>query len=222
MTRKYRGTIQSRQYRGAIQESAWVPRTKLGKMVAEGKILSLEEIFAQGFRVQEPQIVDRLLPNLQTEVLSMGIVQRQTDAGESSRFKVIVVIGNSDGYVGVGDGKAKQTRTAIEKGTMYAKLNLTPVRRGCGSWECGCSQLHSLPFRNMGKCGSVKVELVPGPRGLGVVASEVGSVILRMAGVTDCWSRSFGSTKTASSLAYAVYDALRNTYRVVTPQDWIR
>lgn len=212
----------SREFRRETEELPWVPRTKLGKMVAEGKILSLEEIFAQGFRVQEPQIVDRLLPNVQTEVLSMGIVQKQTDAGENSRFKVIVVVGNGDGYVGVGAGKAKQTRMAIQKATMYAKLNISPVRRGCGSWECGCSRLHSLPFGALGKCGSVKVELVPGPRGLGIVASEVASIVLRMAGVTDCWSRSFGSTKTASSLAYAVYDALRNSFRVVTPQDWMR
>ncbi|MFQ5997989.1 MAG: 30S ribosomal protein S5 [Candidatus Bathyarchaeia archaeon] len=201
---------------------AWVPRTKLGRIVNEGKIVSLEEIFAQGLRIQEPEIVDRLLPEVQQEVLTMGIVQKQTDAGEQSRFKVIVVIGNANGYVGVGDGKAKQVRSAIEKATMYAKLNISPVRRGCGSWECACDRLHSLPFRAFGKTGSVKVDLVPGPRGLGIVASEIAGIVLRMAGISDCWSRSFGSTKTVSSLAFATYDALRNTYHMVAPQDWAR
>jgi len=202
-------------------EEGWVPRTKLGRMVLEGKIISMDEIFSQGLRIQEAEIVDKLLPNIRHEVLSMDIVQKQTDAGERSRFKVIVAVGNDEGYVGIGEGKARQIRNAIEKGTMYAKINITPVRRGCGSWECACNKPHSLPFRTAGKCGSVRVELVPGPRGLGVVASETSAVILKIAGIKDCWSRSFGSTKTVSSLAYAVYDALRNTYRMVTPQDWV-
>ncbi len=206
----------------AAEEQIWVPRTKLGRLVNEGKIASLDDIFVQGYRIQEPEIVDRLLPNYQHEVLNMGIVQKQTDAGEHSRFKVVAVVGNGDGYVGVGSGKVKQVRNAIDKAVMYAKLNITPIRRGCGSWECRCDKPHSIPFRVVGKCGSVRVELVPGPRGLGIVASEVAAVILRMAGVSDCWSRSSGSTNTVSSLAFAVYDALRNTYRMVAPADWSR
>ncbi|MFH1327517.1 MAG: 30S ribosomal protein S5 [Candidatus Bathyarchaeota archaeon] len=203
-------------------EKEWIPHTNLGKVVQEGKIVSLEEIFSQGYRIQEPEIVDRLLPNIQKEVLDMGIVQKQTDAGENSRFRVIVAVGNEDGYVGVGSGKVKQIRNAIDKATMYAKLKVIPIRRGCGSWECGCDKPHSLPFKCLGKCGSVKVELVPGPRGLGIVASEAATTILKLAGVKDCWSRSFGSTNTVSSLAFAVYDALRNTYGMVTPQEQIR
>ncbi|RLI27984.1 MAG: 30S ribosomal protein S5, partial [Candidatus Hecatellales archaeon] len=60
------------------------------------------------------------------------------------------------------------------------------------------------------------------PRGLGLVANEMAKTILRLAGIKDCWTRSFGSTSTASSLAFAVYDALKKTYKVVTPQDWVR
>ncbi|MEM3736766.1 MAG: 30S ribosomal protein S5 [Candidatus Bathyarchaeia archaeon] len=207
---------------GIAEEQLWSPRTKLGKLVNEGKITSLDEIFAQGYRIQEAEIVDKLLPNLKQEVLNISIVQKQTDAGEHSRFKVIAVVGNEDGYVGVGTSKLKQVRDAIDKAVMYAKLNITPIRRGCGSWECRCDQPHSLPFITVGKCGSVKVELVPGPRGLGLVASEVATIILRMAGISDCWSRSSGSTNTVSSLAFAVYDALRNTYRTATPTNWNR
>jgi len=203
-------------------ETEWVPRTKLGRLVLEGKIVSMEEVFTYGYRIQEPEIVDRLLPNLKQEVLSMGIVQKQTDAGEQSRFRVIVAVGNEDGFVGVGSGKAKQIRLAVDKATMYAKLNITPVRRGCGSWECGCNKPHSVPFRVEGKCGSVRFEIIPGPRGLGLVANEIAKVILRLAGIKDCWTRSFGSTSTASSLAFAVYDTLKRTYKVVTPQDWVR
>ena len=206
----------------ASSETEWIPRTRLGRLVLEGKIVSLEEVFAQGFRIQETEIVDRLLPNLKQEVLSIGIVQRQTDAGEQSRFRVVVAVGNEDGFVGVGTGKAKQIRLAVDKAAMYAKLNITPIHRGCGSWECGCGQPHSLPFKVTGKCGSVRVEIIPGPRGLGLVANETAKMILRLAGVKDCWTRSFGSTSTITSLAFAVYDALKKTYKIVTPADWVR
>jgi len=206
----------------ASSQMPWTPRTKLGRMVQEGKVISIDEVFTQGLKMMEHQVVDALLPNLQHEVLEIGFVQKQTDAGEKSRFKAVVVVGNGEGYVGVGDGKAKQVRNAIDKATVQAKLNTIPVRRGCGSWECACNHPHSLPFKVKGKCGSVSVEVIPGPRGLGLVAGEIPKVVLRLAGVKDCWTRSFGSTSTASSTAYAVYDALRSTYRIVTPSDWVR
>lgn len=199
----------------------WTPRTRLGRLVLEGKISSIEEIFAEGMKIREPEIVDMLLPDLQEEVIHIGIVQKQTDAGEKTRFKSIVVVGNGDGYVGIGSGKADQVRTAIEKAANEARLNITMVRRGCGSWECDCGQPHSLPFETVGKSGSVVIKIIPGPRGLGLVASEVAKVILRLAGVRDCWTRSYGQTRTVPSFAYAVYNALKRTYEIVTPMDWV-
>ncbi|MEM3061213.1 MAG: 30S ribosomal protein S5 [Candidatus Bathyarchaeia archaeon] len=201
-------------------EKGWTPRTKVGKMVSSGEITSLDEIFTQGLKIKEPEIVDALLPNLQQEVLGIGFVQKQTDAGEQSRFKAIVAIGNQDGYVGVGSGKAKQVRIAIEKATLQAKLNIIPVRRGCGSWECACNLLHSLPFKVRGKCGSVVVEVIPGPRGIGLVAGEVQKKIFKLAGIKDCWTRSFGSTDTLSSTVFALFNALKSTYKLVTVEDW--
>lgn len=200
----------------------WIPRTRLGKMILEGRISSMEEIFMERLKIREPEIVDILLPDLQEEVLNINLVQKQTDAGEKSQFKAIVTVGNRDGYIGLGSGKAKQVRTAIGKAAVDARLNVTLVRRGCGSWECGCGKPHSLPFKVRGKCGGVEIVLVPGPRGLGIVANEVGKIILGLAGVNDCWTKSHGSTKTIPSFAYAVFDALRKTYRLVTPKDWVR
>jgi len=209
---------------GRIKEriEGWTPRTKLGKMIQEGRVSSIEEVFMEGLKIHEPEIVDVLIPDLQEEVINLNLVQKQTDAGEKSRFKAIVAVGNRDGYVGLGSGKARQVRTAIEKGAMDARLNITLVRRGCGSWECGCGKPHSLPFQVQGKCGSVKIVLIPGPRGLGLVASEEAKVILGLAGVKDCWTRSFGSTRTIPSFAYAVFNALRKTYSLVTPAEWVR
>jgi small subunit ribosomal protein S5 len=204
------------------REAGWIPKTKLGKMVQSGQILSLDDVFTQGLRVMEPEIVDVLLPDLKQEVLGIGFVQKQTDAGEKSRFKAVVAVGNGNGYLGVGDGKAKQVRTGIDKATLQAKLKIIPVRRGCGSWECGCGQSHSLPFQVTGKCGSVRVEVIPGPRGLGLVGGEIIKTVLTLAGVRDCWTRTYGSTSTLASTALAVYDALRNTYSTVTYADWVR
>ena len=136
-------------------------------MVQVGQIVSLEDIFTQGLKINEPEIVDVLLPGLKQEVLGIGFVQKQTDAGEKSRFKAIVAVGNGTGFLGVGGAKMRQVRSAIDKATLQAKLNVVPIRRGCGSWECGCGQAHSIPFRVRGKCGSVGIEILPGPRGLG-------------------------------------------------------
>lgn len=199
---------------------AWVPRTSLGKMVLEGRISSMEEVFNQGYKIREVEIVDSLLPDLKQEVLDVNLVQKQTDAGEKSRFKTLVIVGNFNGFIGFGIGKAKQVRDAIQKGVFDAKLNIFPVKRGCGSWECDCGELHSIPFRVSGKCGSVRVELIPGPKGLGIVASDTAKTIISFAGVKDCWSKSNGSTRTATSFSIATYNALKNTYHVLTPKDW--
>jgi len=199
----------------------WIPRTKLGKMILEGKISSIEELFMEGLKIRESEIVDVLLPNLQEEVINIGLVQKQTDAGEKSQFRAIVVVGNRDGYIGLGSGKARQVRSAIEKSAVNARLNINPVRRGCGSWECGCGKHHSLPFQVSGSCGGVEIVLIPGPRGLGIVASDAAKVILGLAGVKDCWTKSYGSTRTVPSFAFAVFDALKKTYLLVTPEDWV-
>jgi small subunit ribosomal protein S5 len=191
-------------------------------MIQEGRVTSMEEVFMGGLQLREPQIVDALLPDLQEEVININLVQKQTDAGEKSRFKAIVAVGNRDGYIGLGAGKASQVRTAIEKGAVEARLHLVPVRRGCGSWECGCGRPHSVPFQIEGKCGGVKIVLVPSPRGLGLVASEVAKVILGLAGIKDCWTRSYGATRTIPSFAYAIFDALKKSYSLITPVDWVK
>ena len=200
----------------------WVPRTQLGKMIQEGRVTSIEEVFMGGLQLRESQIVDVLLPDLQEEVININLVQKQTDAGEKSRFKAIVAVGNRDGYLGLGAGKASQVRTAIEKAAVDARLKIVPVRRGCGSWECDCGKPHSVPFQVEGKCGSVKIVIVPGPRGLGLVASEAAKVILGLAGIKDCWTRSYGSTRTVPSFSYAIFDALKKTYSLITPTDWVK
>src|SRR5207249_5085214 len=114
------------------QEVGWVPKTKLGRQVQQGEIVSMEEIFTQGLRIKEPEIVDTLLPNIKRGVLGIGFVQKQTDAGERWRFRAIVAVGKGDGYIGLGGGKVGQVGTAIDKGTVQAKLKVIPIGRGGG------------------------------------------------------------------------------------------
>ncbi|MFP3401953.1 MAG: 30S ribosomal protein S5 [Acidilobus sp.] len=204
------------------QAEEWVPKTKVGQFVKEGKIASIDEIFRRNLPILEPEIVDVLLPNLQMEVLDISHVQKMTDAGRVTRFRAVVVVGNRDGYVGLGKGKARQLREALDKAVRNAKLNITPVRRGCGSWECTCGEPHSVPFTVEGKSGSVRIVLKPAPKGTGLVAGNVAKVVLSLAGIRDVWSQSYGETRTTYNFARAVYMALRNTYKVITYQDWTR
>nr|BAB13704.1 ribosomal protein PfS5 [Pyrococcus furiosus] len=90
-----------------------------------------------------------------------------------------------------------------------------------GSWECRCRRPHSVPFAVEGKEGSVRVRLIPGPRGLGLVIGDVGKKILRLAGVQDVWSQTFGETRTTVNFAKAVFNALYNTNRVAISPEMI-
>lgn len=200
--------------RSVEEKPEWKPRTKLGMLVATNKITSMDEVFENGYRIQEPEISRMLLPDIRSEVVHVGIVQKQTDAGELTRFSAIVACGNENGWFGIGKGKASQMRIAIDKATNASMLNVIPIKLGCGSWECRCNQLHSVPFKVTGKGGSVKVEILPGPRGLGIVAGENIKSLLKLAGIKDAWTRTYGSTNTMSSTTKAIYNALRSTYSV--------
>jgi small subunit ribosomal protein S5 len=198
----------------------WVPRTQLGKMVKEGQITSIQDIFREGYKVREVEVIDFLVQDLKDEVIDIAMVQKQTDAGENSRFRAVVAVGNGNGLIGIGTGKAKRVRNAIEKGIRTAKLNLYPIKRGCGSWECGCGETHSLPFRVKGKTGSVVLTLLPGPQGLGLVVGDTAKVVLQLAGIKDCWSKATGTTTTTTSFAFATFEALKQTSKIMTPQEW--
>jgi small subunit ribosomal protein S5 len=196
------------------QQVEWKPRTTLGSMVLAGKINSMDQIYENGLRIQEAEIVKHLLPDMKSQVVHVGIVQKQTDAGEMTRFNALVAVGNEAGWFGIGKGKASQMRVSIDKATNAAFLNVIPVKLGCGSWECKCTQPHSVPFKVQGKGGSVTLEIIPGPRGLGIVAGTNIKSLLKLAGLKDSWTKSFGSTNTMSSTTKAIFNALRSTYSV--------
>ena len=194
------------------EEPVWIPKTSIGKMVVSGEINSMEEILSKGLRIQEAGIVKKLLPDLKTEVIDVGIIQKMTPNGQSTRFKALVAAGNENGWLGIGMGKSKQMRIAIEKANNAAYLSVSPVKLGCGSWECRCDQNHSVPFKVKGKGGSVTIEILPAPRGLGLVAGRKIKNLLKMAGIKDAWTSAKGSTTTMNSTSKAVLNCLRQTF----------
>jgi len=200
--------------------SEWKPKTKLGRMVKKGEITSIDEIFVQSKKIGEEEIIDTLVSNLEDEVININLVQRQTDAGEKSRFKACVAVGNRNGFIGIGEAKTKEIGPAIRKAISAAKLQLAPVRRGCGSWECSCRDPHSIPFKTRGKTGNVVVVCKPAPKGLGLVSGKVARIVFELAGIVDIWTKTFGETRTTPNYAKATYEALKQTYKVTTPRDW--
>ncbi|MBI5698287.1 MAG: 30S ribosomal protein S5 [Thaumarchaeota archaeon] len=194
------------------EEKIWVPRTELGKKVAAGLITSMDEIYSNGLRIQEAGIIKKLLPDLKSEVIDVGMVQTMTPNGQRTKFKALVAAGNENGWLGIGQGKSKQMRVAIEKATTNAFLNVSPIKLGCGSWECRCDQAHSVPFKVRGKGGSVVVEIVPAPRGLGLVAGGKIRNLLKLAGLKDAWTTAKGSTETMNSTSKAILQCLRQTF----------
>lgn len=218
-----RTSLTRQRVRRDDESGEWVPKTQLGMMVKSGKIRSFSEALRTGLPIREPQIADHFFgETLVDEVLKVNMVQRMTDSGRRTRFSITVVVGNGDGYVGLGASKGKEVGPAIKKAIDNAKLNLIELTRGCGSWECGCMLPHTLPYKVVGKAGSTVITLRPAPQGVGLAVGDVSKKILKLAGIKDAWGFSKGQTKTTVNNAKAVIDALQKISLVkVQPSDRI-
>merc|ERR1719335_843380 len=200
-------------------EKEWVPCTKLGRLVRDGKIKSLEQIYLFSIPIKEYQIADFFLKDkLKDEVMQIASVQKQTSAGQRTRFVCYVAVGDYDGHIGLGVKAAKEVPLAILGGIHAAKCSLIPVRRGYWGGKIGLP--HTVPIKLTGQCGSVRIRLVPAARGTGIVGSPVCKKMLAMAGVSDCFSCSCGHTRTKGNFMKATFEALRMTYAYLTPDLW--
>jgi len=200
--------------------------------VKAGEIKSIDEFFDRGFKIREQGIVDTLMPGLESDLILIGSgkgkfgrgqkrafrqTQKKTEDGNKMTFRSMAVVGNKNGVVGIGSGRSGETVPAREKAFRNAKRNIIRIKSGCGSWECGCGGSHSIPFVVEGKCGSVRMKLIPAPKGVGLCIHDECQKILRLAGIKDVWSRTKGSTTTTLNLINALMDALKklSTTRVM-------
>jgi small subunit ribosomal protein S5 len=203
--------------------ASWLPKTELGRLVKEGKIKNIDEILEKNRKIFEPEIIDALL-DLKVELIKIGQAkgkfgggkrriwrqtQKKSGEGNIPKFSALAVVGNMDGYLGIGMGKAKETLPAREKAIRKAKLNIFKVIRGCGSFECICNEPHSIPLKVEGKCSSVRVKLIPAPRGTGLVCDDEIKKIFRLAGIRDIYVKSSGQTRRKYNHVKAVIDALK-------------
>jgi len=155
---------------------------------------------------------------LKDEVMKITPVQKQTRAGQRTRFKAFVVVGDCDGHLGLGVKCSKEVATAIRGAITIAKLTVVPVRRGYWGNKIGAP--HTVPTKVTGKCGSVSLRLVPAPRGTGLVAARAPKKLLEFAGIQDIYSSSTGKTKTMGNFVKATFRAIAQTYGYLTPDLW--
>lgn len=217
--------------------TAWKPHTVLGKQVKANKIKNIDEILNEGKRILEPQIIEVLLPNIEHDLIMVGQSkgkfgggkrniwkqsQKKTKESNKPSFATLAVVGNKDGYVGIGYGKARETVPAREKAVRRAKLNLIKIRRGCGSWECGCAEPHSIPFKVEGKSGSVKIKLFPAPKGTNLCIEKECRKVLEFAGIKDVYSKTFGQTRIKLNLIKACFSALKKLSKVKIQPKYIK
>ncbi|KAK9879433.1 hypothetical protein WA026_006502 [Henosepilachna vigintioctopunctata] len=122
-------------------------------------------------------------------------VQKQTRAGQRTRFKAFVAIGDSISHTGLEVKSSKEVATGIRGAIILAKLPVVPVRR-------------------------VTVRLIPAPRGTGIVSALIPKKLLQMAGIEDSYTSARGSTGTLSNFAKATYAVIAKTYAYLTPDLW--
>ncbi|MCF7861122.1 30S ribosomal protein S5 [Candidatus Woesearchaeota archaeon] len=213
----------------ATDSTTWIPKTELGKKVKDGSITDIDEAVSSASPIMEAEIVDMLMPDMKTELLLVGQskgkfgggqrrvfkqTQKKTREGNKPSFGTFCIVGNENGFIGCGVGKAKETVPAREKAIRKAKLNIFKIARGCGSWECGCGNPHSIPYKVHGKCGSVEISLLPAPKGTGLCIESECAKILQLCGIKDIWSKTKGHTKTKFNLIYACIEALKQLNQV--------
>jgi small subunit ribosomal protein S5 len=143
--------------------------------------------------------IDASKLELKETIVNIRRVAKTVKGGRNMRFSVTVVVGDGEGYVGVGLGKAQEIPEAVRKATEDAKKNLIYVPT-VGT---------TIPHRSLGIFGAGRVLLMPARQGTGVIAGSSVRTVLEAAGVKDVRAKSIGSNNTGN-MAYATIEGLSN------------
>ena len=136
---------------------------------------------------------------LKEKVVAINRVAKVVKGGRNFRFSAVVVVGDENGHVGIGNGKAVEVPDAIKKAIEDAKKNLIEVPR-VGT---------TIPHEFIGTFGSASVLLKPGPEGSGLIAGGSVRPILELAGYRDIKTKVIG-TNNPRNVGYATINALQN------------
>jgi len=143
-------------------------------------------------------LIDAKNLELEERVVKIGRITKVVKGGRRMRFNALVVVGDKNGYVGFGTGKAKEVPEAIKKAVQDAKKNLIKVPIIDG---------RTIPHEIIGTHGAGKVFLKPASAGTGVIAGGPVRAVLELAGVHDILSKSQGSN-TPINMVRATINAL--------------
>jgi len=144
-------------------------------------------------------MIDASKLDLKESIVNIRRVAKVVKGGRNFRFSVTVVVGNGEGYVGVGLGKAQEIPEAVRKAIEDAKKKLIYVPI-VGT---------TIPHRTMGVYGAGKVLIMPAAPGTGVIAGSAVRMVLELAGIKDVRAKSIGSNN-AGNMANATIEGLRN------------
>jgi small subunit ribosomal protein S5 len=137
------------------------------------------------------------------KVVQVNRVSKKGKGGDRRSLSVLVVVGNTEGKVGVGLGKAQEVRSAVAKATTYAKKHMIEVPlKG-----------RTIPHTILIKVGAARILLKPAPVGTGVIAGGPVRTVVEAAGIHDVVSKILG-TKNKASNVYATLEALKGLRKI--------